>query len=297
MNQIASVNNEGLSTFIFSGKEVRVVGTPEIPMFVAKDIVDAVSAVWNGSAAISHIPDDFKGVRSVLTPSGEQKMLCLTEAGLNMYLFRSDKPAALPFQRKIAEEVLPSIRKHGVFATPQTIESMLADPDFAIQTFQKLKEERTRRIAAEEEAGRAKQSLQAEESSHRVTQGRLTSLRDKLDALINSNGKGILIRDAAKFLQCNGYPSCKESLLRASLQAQKWLTKGHRVTATEKAIKGKVLTVGDGPIVNYATGWEGVPITPRVTGKGMVWIVAHMGDLGFHKEPDCDDLTINLEID
>ena len=150
---------------------------------------------------------------------------------------------------------------------------------------------------AEEEASSARKSLAIEEGNHKDTQKRLTSLRDKLDALINSNGKGILIRDAAKFLQCNGYPSCKESLLRVSLQGQKWLTKGHRVTATEKAIKGKVLTVGDGPIVNYTTGWEGVPTTPRVTGKGMVWIVAHMSDLGFHKEPDCDDLTINLEID
>lgn len=147
-------------TTIINGAKVRVIINDDDIKFVAKDVVEGVGAVWKGSASISHIPDDFRGVTSVQTPSGIQQMTVLTEAGVNMYLFRSDMPAAIPFQRVLASEIIPSIRKYGVYATPVTIESMLADPDFAIQTFQKLKEERLLRIEAEQKAEASRKELE-----------------------------------------------------------------------------------------------------------------------------------------
>jgi len=90
------------------------------PMFVGRDLVLAVGAEWKGSSTFAHIPEDLRGVRSVRTPSGDQEMVCLYEPGMNMYLFRSDKPAALPWQRFLAEEVLPQIRKTGRYERPGT---------------------------------------------------------------------------------------------------------------------------------------------------------------------------------
>jgi hypothetical protein len=65
---------------------------------------------------LDHIPAEYRGMVSITTPSAAQNMAVLTEAGMNMYLFRSDKTAALPWQKHLAEVVLPSIRKTGSYS-------------------------------------------------------------------------------------------------------------------------------------------------------------------------------------
>lgn len=107
--------------FHFGNQAVRSVGINGEPWFVAKDIVEAVDAVWKGtSGSIAHIPEEWRGVHSVQTPSGMQEMAVLSEQGVYFYLSRSDKPAALPIQMWIAGEVLPSIRKTGAYSVKQT---------------------------------------------------------------------------------------------------------------------------------------------------------------------------------
>jgi prophage antirepressor-like protein len=99
--------------------QMRILGDSEgNPLFVAKDVCEALGYTWAGIANIKHIPEEWRGVKSVLTPSGTQEMHVLTEQGLYFFLGRSDKPAALPFQKWIAGDVLPSIRKRGYYAVP-----------------------------------------------------------------------------------------------------------------------------------------------------------------------------------
>ena len=87
------------------------------PWFVAKDVALALGYQWNGAACIAHVPEEWRGVRTVLTlRRGEQEMLTLSEQGLNFFVLRSDKPAALPFQRWLAGEVLPALRRTGRYA-------------------------------------------------------------------------------------------------------------------------------------------------------------------------------------
>lgn len=86
------------------------------PWFVAKDVALSLGYQWNGAARIAHVPEEWRGVTSVVTPFGEQEMLTLSEQGLNFFVLRSDKPAALPFQRWLAGEVLPSLRRTGSYA-------------------------------------------------------------------------------------------------------------------------------------------------------------------------------------
>lgn len=73
----------------------------------------------------------------------------VTEAGLYEVIFMSRKPEAKAFKRWVTSEVLPSIRKHGMYATPATIEDMLANPDIMINALMRLKEERAARAKAE----------------------------------------------------------------------------------------------------------------------------------------------------
>jgi prophage antirepressor-like protein len=97
--------------------EVRVAaGDGGIPLFVAKDVVESVGAVWKAGESIRHVPQEWQGVHSVWTPGGSQQMLVLTEEGVNFYLIRSDMPKALPIQKWLAGEVLPSIRKTGSYS-------------------------------------------------------------------------------------------------------------------------------------------------------------------------------------
>lgn len=107
--------------FNFENRELRVLddgaGSFEV---VAKDVVEGLGATWNGNAAVAHVPAEWKGVRSVLTPGGTQEMATLTESGLYFYLGRSDKPTALPMQKWVAGEVLPSIRKTGGYSSHKT---------------------------------------------------------------------------------------------------------------------------------------------------------------------------------
>ena len=117
--------------------------------FVAKDVAESMGYAWNGTRTIEHVPNQWRGVESVPTPSGVQQMAVLSEAGLNFFVGRSDKECALPFQMWLAGDVVPSIRKHGGYLTPDKIEEVLSDPDTIIKLATDLKLERQKRLEAE----------------------------------------------------------------------------------------------------------------------------------------------------
>ena len=71
-------------------------------------------------------PKNGGGPHPLLPPSGNQNMAILSEQGLYFFLGRSDKPKALPFQKWIAGEVLPTLRKTGQYETPSfTVEELI----------------------------------------------------------------------------------------------------------------------------------------------------------------------------
>ena len=100
---------------------IRIAMRDGEPWFVAKDIAEALDYVWKGVASVGHVPEEWRGVYSVQTPSAEQQMLCLSEPGVNFFICRSDKPKALSFQKWLAGEVLPAIRKTGAYAAPGAV--------------------------------------------------------------------------------------------------------------------------------------------------------------------------------
>lgn len=115
------------------------------PYFVFADVCKVLD-IKNPSDAIKQVDDDERA-RLDLGRQGEA--WAVTESGLYRIVMRSDKQQAKPFQKWVSSEVLPSIRKHGIYATETTIESMISNPDFAIQLLTTLKEEKQARIEAE----------------------------------------------------------------------------------------------------------------------------------------------------
>ena len=102
---------ERLTPFAFEEQLVRCrLDEHGEPWFVAKDVALALGYIWKRAATIGHIPEEWRGSYSVQLPSGEQQMLMLSEQGLYFFVARSDKPRALPFQKWLAGEVLPSLR-------------------------------------------------------------------------------------------------------------------------------------------------------------------------------------------
>ena len=121
--------------------------------FVAKDVCDALG-INNSRQALTRLDDDEKGVISNDTLGGSQQMATVSEAGLYALVLSSKKPEAKAFKRWVTHDVLPSIRKHGMYATPSSIEKMLRDPDTMIETLKALKAERMRSQALLEDNAR-----------------------------------------------------------------------------------------------------------------------------------------------
>ncbi|RWA36685.1 BRO-N domain-containing protein [Xylella fastidiosa] len=133
---------QSIIPFDFHSHVVRVVMRDGNPWFVAKDIAEALEYRWNASKSISHVPSEWRGVESVSTPSGQQEVIVISEPGLYFFLGRSDKPKALPFQKWLAGEVLPSIRKTGSYSTTGTMvnDDALCAIWFLCDHFKKLHE-------------------------------------------------------------------------------------------------------------------------------------------------------------
>lgn len=109
---------QALQIFNYQSTPIRTVTVDGEPWFVAKDVMQILGYAANSNPArlTAHVPEEWRGVNPIHTPSGEQKMITLSEHGLFFFLTRSDRPAALPMQKWVAGEVLPSIRKTGSYS-------------------------------------------------------------------------------------------------------------------------------------------------------------------------------------
>lgn len=162
---------------IFTNPEFGQIRTMRIdgePWFVGKDVCEAFGDT-NYRRSLKRLDEDEKGVSQINTPGGRQNMTIINEPGLYSLLFYMQPQKAKGvsqnnrtievrieqlsrFKRWVTSEVLPSIRKHGVYMTPKTIESVLTDPDFIIRLATQLKEEqeKSKALAAKIEADRPK---------------------------------------------------------------------------------------------------------------------------------------------
>lgn len=127
---------------------VRFIPEGDSFFVVGKDVLRALGYAESSTAAqvFASVPEEWKGIKPIDTLGGEQQMLCLSEQGLYFFLGRSDKPAALPYQKWIAGEVVPSIRKTGMYAMPKDFPSALRAYADAIE---REKAEREAKLAAQ----------------------------------------------------------------------------------------------------------------------------------------------------
>ena len=100
--------------------------------FVAKDIAEALEypqhSIQQMINLLRGIPENWKGLKRIKTLGGLQDLWCLKESGLYFFIGRSNKPKALPFQQWVYGEVLPDIRKHGMYISEALMDQLVSNP-------------------------------------------------------------------------------------------------------------------------------------------------------------------------
>ena len=103
--------------FNFRGQDVRTVIINNEPYFVGKDVAEILGYTNSRQALKNHVDEDDKGVSKCDTPGGKQDLVIINESGLYSLILSSKLPQAKEFKHWVTSEVLPTIRKHGMFAT------------------------------------------------------------------------------------------------------------------------------------------------------------------------------------
>lgn len=131
--------------------EVRVAGTSDKPLFCLADVCKVLE-LGNPSQVKTRLCGEV--ITNEVIPDSlgrQQEMIFINEDGLYDVILDSRKPQAKTFRKWVTSEILPSIRKHGIYATDNVIDQILNNPDFGIELLTKLKEERSARIEAEKQ--------------------------------------------------------------------------------------------------------------------------------------------------
>lgn len=147
MDSLQVFNNEDF------GKIRAAVTDDGNPIFCARDVAVALGYKNPNDAIAKHC----KGIAfryPLMTDGGEQMARFITEGDMYRLIASSKLESAQRFETWVFDDVLPTIRKHGMYATPQSIERMLADPDTMIATLKALKAERKRADALMEDNAR-----------------------------------------------------------------------------------------------------------------------------------------------
>lgn len=197
---------------IFNNEEFGQVRTLDInnkPYFVANDVAKALGYVECAKAIRTHC----KGVSEMDIPTngGIQVMKVIPEGDIYRLIMKSQLPAAEKFESWVMDEVLPTIRKHGMYAQDE----LLDNPDLLIAAATKLKEERAARIKAEEQRNRLIHQSKLYTTSEIAKELGLSSAT-KLNALLaekkiqyKQNKTWLLY---SKYSEC-GYVSIKQDVL------------------------------------------------------------------------------------
>lgn len=190
---------------IFQNKKfgrIRTLAINNEPWFVGKDVAEVLGYSNVRDALRKHVDEEDKGVAFCDTPGGMQSMSIINESGLYSLVLSSKLPSAKEFKRWITHEVIPAIRQHGAYMTPEVIQKSLQDPDFMIQILQNLKQEqeRNRALEADNERMRPKEIF-----ADAVSVSKDGILVGALAKLIHQNGVEIGQKRLFQWLRDHGY--------------------------------------------------------------------------------------------
>lgn len=135
--------------------KIRTLTIDGEPWFVAADVCKALE-LGNPSMTVERLDADEKGISSIDTLGGKQRMAIINEPGLYSVILRSRKPEAKAFKRWITHEVIPAIRKHGGYMTKSLLEQVLENPALIYEFARRMLAEQQKNERLKQELDRAK---------------------------------------------------------------------------------------------------------------------------------------------
>lgn len=249
MNELQIFKNEEFG-------EVRTVTIDGDPWFVGKDVASALGYANASKAVSTHINEEDRILKTLEADSQNGNVVktqtaLINESGLYSLILSSKLSSAKRFKHWVTSEVLPSIRKHGVYA----VDELLADPDMAIKAFTALKEEREKN-----------KLLQADNQ-------RMKPKEIFADA-VSTSRTSILIGDLAKILKQNGIETGQKRLFEW-MREHGYLIKRNGADynmPTQKSMERGLFEIKEST-VNNPDGSVRINKTTKVTGKGQQYFI------------------------
>ena len=236
--------------------EIRTIEKDGEPWFVGKDVAAALGYERPTKAILDHVDDEDKDEVPIQDSIGRsQNTPIINESGLYSLVLSSKLPTAKKFKRWVTSEVIPSIRKHGAYMTPDKLEEVLLKPDTLIQLAQNLKAEQEKRMALEVKMEEQKPKVLFAES---VEAAKTSILIGELAKLLKQNGINIGQNRLFEWLRNNGY------LIRRQGSDYNM--------PTQRAMEMGLFEIME-TTITHSDGHIHVSKTPKVTGKGQVYFV------------------------
>lgn len=234
---------------------VRIVEMNGEAWMVGKDVAEALGHTNPQRAIREYVDSEDKGVTEIVTPGGTQEMTIINESGLYSLVLSSKLPNARKFRRWVTTEVLPTVRRHGAYMTPETLQAAILNPDTMIQLCQQLKaeQEHSRQLEAENAAMLPKAVF--------------------ADA-VSASKSSILVGELAKLLRQNGVDTGEKRLFHW-LRQNGYLIKRNGADhnmPTQRSIEQGLFVIKE-TTVCHADGHTTISKTPKVTGKGQQYFV------------------------
>lgn len=263
---------------IFNSPEFGAIRTIEKdgePWFVGKDVAEALGYSNTKDAILSHVDEEDKTiiqrseiatiknnipksalpVNFVSADIPNRGLTIINESGLYSLVLSSKLPTAKKFKRWVTNEVIPSIRKHGAYMTPETLEKVLLSPDTLMQLAQNLKDEQEKRKALE-------QQIESQKPAVLFT------------GAVETSKTSILIGELAKMLKQNGI-NIGQNRLFAWMREKGYLIKRKGTDynmPTQRSMDMGLFEIKE-TTINNPDGSIKISKTPKVTGKGQVYFI------------------------
>lgn len=232
--------------------EVRTIIKEGQPWFVAKDISNILG--YSETNRMTSRLDEDESISTKLEGMNMNSTL-INESGLYNAVLGSNKLQAKQFKKWVTSEVLPTIRKHGAYMTDHTIEKALMDPDFLIKLATNLKEEKFKRLEAENKIELNKPKVVFADA-------------------VSVSHTSILVGDLAKILKQNGID------IGANRLFERLRTEGYLIRRkgsdynmpTQKSMELKLFEVKE-TAITHSDGHVTISKTTKINGKGQIYFV------------------------
>lgn len=234
---------------------VRTLMINDAPYFVGKDVAEILGYTNSSKALSDHVDDEDKLNNESLSSLGQRGGWLINESGLYSLILSSKMPNAKKFKHWVTAEVLPSIRKHGAYMTPETLEQAILNPDTMIQLCTALKEEREKRTVLEHQAEKDKPKVLFADA-------------------VTASHTSILVGELAKILKQNGV-DIGQNRLFAVLREKGYLIKRKGTDwnmPTQRSMEMKLFEIKE-TVISHADGHTSVNKTVKVTGTGQQYFI------------------------